>query len=374
MGVLGGLILKPTAEPIMSFQTDLNGTFDPSMTIASGTLKWIIDGEEQITNTPSKVLTGSTVDVEVFANGITDGASVTNTQFQSQNIIGDLDFSYFTLSGSVWFYSNTGVNNVAFSTNANTSNSFQCFTTNLSSLDVSNFTLSGVFFPHANSNLTSVTFSTNANTTTDIRFNGNNITGHLDLSNVTINGTFRADINSNLTSVTFSNGTNVINNLRLNNCNLSSIDLSNVTFSGLFHTFVNPNLTSIIFSTGANTSSDFRIYSCDLSTVDLSNITMSGDWLFFSMSNLVSITMPSYTSSLSNVNGSSCALNLTTVDNIFSSINTFMSANAPTSDLVVTTIAGTSASPTDGAANTDIVNLDSVVYPATAFDFTFSIN
>ena len=67
-------------------------------------------------------------------------------------------------------------------------------------------------------------------------------------------------------------------------------------------------------------------------------------------------------------------MNLTSVDNLYAALNTFMSANAPTNNLDVKTDGGTSSSPTGGASNTDIVNLDTVVYPATAFDFTFAIN
>ena len=161
--------------PIMSFQTNKNGTFNPTMTIAAGTLRWIIDGEEQITNSPSKVLTGSTVDVQVFANDIIDGVEVTSVLFNSQNIIGTLSFNYFTLNGAFRADANPSATNLTFSDNANIATSFLASACNYSSLDLSNVTISGGSVSlQSNLNLASITHSSGANTSSDYRiFNCN---------------------------------------------------------------------------------------------------------------------------------------------------------------------------------------------------------
>ena len=90
--------------------------------------------------------------------------------------------------------------------------------------------------------------------------------------------------------------------------------------------------------------------------------------------NLASIVQPSITTGVPVYDVAGCALPQAEVDEIFSFLNTFFSSNTPIKNLTVRTNGGTNASPTGGAANTDIVNLDTVVYPATAFDFIYSIN
>ena len=226
---------------IMSFQTDKNGTFAPALTIASGILKWVIDGITYITNSPSVALTGSTVDIEVFANTVPLNETIVTVVFNSENIIGDLDFSHFTSIGTQQF----------------------------------NF----------NSDLTNIFFSANVNTIADLR--------------------------------------HVINSI-------TSIDLSNVILSNQYLAFLNSALTSI--------------------------------------------SMPGYTTAVSNIDINGCGLDLTTVNSWLSSLNTFMSSNAPISNLSLNLSGGTNASPTGGASNTDLVNLRDVVYPNAGFTFTATIN
>ncbi|GAI27431.1 unnamed protein product, partial [marine sediment metagenome] len=62
-GLFGAtLISKFSGEaPIMSFQTDKNGTLLLPVTLGSGTLKWLVDGVEYITNSLSVPLIGNTV-------------------------------------------------------------------------------------------------------------------------------------------------------------------------------------------------------------------------------------------------------------------------------------------------------------------------
>jgi hypothetical protein len=68
------------------------------------------------------------------------------------------------------------------------------------------------------------------------------------------------------------------------------------------------------------------------------------------------------------------ALDQTTVDSLFAALNTYFSTHTPTKNLAVSTNGGTSASPTGGSSNTDLVNLRDVIYPAAGFIFTATIN
>ena len=332
MGVLGGLILKPTEQPIMSFRTDKNGIFDPLLATGSGTLKWVIDGITHVTDSPSVELIGDTVDVEVYANGIPEGTTVI-PNFIGQNIIGTLDFSHFVTVSSFRVEINPGLTELIFSSSGNTSSVFFAYSCNL--------------------------------------------TGNLDLSGLVINGNFRVDRNLNLTGITFSPSGNTNSAFFfLNSCNLTgNLDLSGWTLSGTVRLQSNLNLTGITFSLSGNTAVSFNAASCNLTgTLDLSSWTFGGDFGVGINDLLTAITLPSITTGLFLFSARGCALALATVDGIYSMLNTYFSTNTPIKDLDVETQDGTIASPTGGAANTDIVNLDTVVYPATAFDFTFSIN
>ena len=288
MGVLGGLILKPSGGevPIMSFQTNRNGTFNPSMTIASGTLRWVIGGEEFISNSPSKVLTGSTVNVKVFANTVSLGAEVTDVQFGNIGMIGDFSFAHFL-----------------------------------------------------------------------------------------INGNFRLEGNITVESLTFSEFENVITQLRAENNDLSAADLSNVRLNGGLRLQDNNNLASFIPSTEANICSIIVLVSTSLPFIDMSNYKLTALANFSSNPLLTTIIQGGgFGSSLSDYLCEDCALSVTSVNNIFSALNTAMSAVAPTNDLTCDVSGGTSASPTGGSSNTDLVNLRDVVYPNAGFTFTALIN
>lgn len=94
-GLRGGLIATPVYVvngdewPItyyiieITFQTNKNGTFAPSVTMSSGTATWIIDGTEYNTNSPSVALAGSTVDVSL----IVDPTRCTAINMSSQSIL-----------------------------------------------------------------------------------------------------------------------------------------------------------------------------------------------------------------------------------------------------------------------------------------------
>lgn len=449
-------------EPIMSFQTNKNGTFNPIIQTASGTLKWVVDGVEQITNSPSYELIGDTVDVEVYANEVTEFETITSVDFISQNIIGSLDFSWFILNGTLNTYSNAGLTglvfssqsnvitefrtyfcnissldlsnviisggqfrvhsntslssiifknvsqsasgfftvdncnlstldlsnftlsntlrfsdnpltSIIFSSSGNSFTTFEAFNTNLSSVDFSGFATSGILRLQSNTSLSSVTFSTNSNTLSDVDFGNCSSLTALDLSNVSISGTFSA-INSGLTGITFKNVAQTVGTFRVYNCNLTgTLDVSNITFTSEFRTHANSNLSAITFSTNSNNAGIFSVDRCNLNTLDLSNWTVSSR-LVLHTNSLTSLILPNITVGLSEYLVYENSLPLSAIDLIFSSLNTYFSTNTPIKDLTVNTSGGTNASPTGGSSNTDIVNLDTVVYPNAGFDFIYTIN
>lgn len=404
--------------PIMSFQTNKNGEFSPQIEMPSGTLRWVVDGVEQITNTPSYSLVGNTVDVKVYANDVVFGQSVTTVGFNNDAVIGVLDFSFFRLDGSFLIADALGMTGVTFSTFANSCTSLQIVVTGISNLDLSNVAVNGILRYDRNSSLNNISFNPIGNTTTLHRGYNCNLSS-LDLSSFTsITGIFEVYNNPNIPSITLPVAGGNFTSFRVHQLNLSALDLSNYTINGVFYCYLNSNLSSLSFSSSGNSSTTFFAYGCNLSnidlssfstmtnnlflqnnsnlsiltppisasltqfvafgcnftTIDLSNYTLSNKLDLSSNIGLTSFNLPNITSAINTYNISNCALNLTTVDNIFSNINTYMSANAPTNDLTVNTSGGSNAIPTGGAANTDIVNLDTIVYPNAGFNFTALIN
>ena len=324
-------MFKKADVPIMSFQTDKNGTFDPSFTIASGTLKWVIDGITYITNSPSVALTGSTVGVEVFANGIVKGADANSIDFTSDGIIGVLNFSHFITSGSFTVNTNPDCTNIVWSTFANTATSMLVTITGLTTLDWSNVVMTGAPNCQGNSLLTTIIIS--------------------------------------FTSQTWSG-------FRCDSSAVTSLDFSSVTFTGGGSLFINTNpITSIIFKNAAQSLGQFRAQLILAASIDLSNFTITNVILVQVNPNLVNLQSPTiYGTGLSVYTANDCALNLVSVNEIFSTLNIYFSANAPTGNLSVNVGSGTNASPTGGASNTDLVNLRDVVYPNAGFTFTAIIN
>lgn len=228
--------------PIMSFQTDKNGTFNPSLTIPSGTLRWVIDGEEQITNSPSKVLTGSTVNVQVFANDVLQDAACTSNLFQLQNIIGSVSFEYFTKTGTLWAYGNSLLDGFTLSNNVNSSNNCRLHDCNLSSLDFSNTTVIGNFWVYQNPLLSSITFSANPSSSAAFRVFSNNLSS-LNLTSWTMSGNIQVYDNPSLTTFTMPTYTTTLANYWAGSCalNLTTVDL---IFSSL-NTFFSSNAPTV---------------------------------------------------------------------------------------------------------------------------------
>lgn len=228
---------KINDQPVMTFQTNINGTFNPSFFISSGILRWIIDGEEQITNTPSKVLTGSTVDVQVFLNTVSIGDTVENTNFINEGIIGVLDFTWALLSGSCRVSQNTQLTGVLFSGFANTISIFQAFLSGISSL-----------------NFTNVVFSSEVN----------------------------ANSCPNLQTLTFGSSSSTLDNLQLNDCDVSALDLSSITLTDVFSANTNPNLAAIIHGSITTGLATFNVIACALPGTQVDLIFTTQDTFFSS--------------------------------------------------------------------------------------------
>lgn len=326
-GLFGAtLISKFSGEvPIMSFQTNKNGTFNPTMPVASGTLKWIIDGEEQITNTPSKVLIGDIVDVEVFANDVPEGVVLTAPTFNSQNIIGEYSLEYFLINGIV---------------NAST-----------------------------NLLMTSLPYSVFANVSSGVALINTGVTIQ-NFSNVLITGSSSMN-DSELTSVIFKNQSQSFGTLRLQNNNLASLDLSNIIFTGgLLELQGNPLTTLILNNVDAQSLSTINLANNEITSLNLNTYTVESEIRGFLLQNLVNYTPPTdYGLGLTLNAVQTAALNQTSVNLFYTAMDTWYSANVPTANLLAATNLGTSASP-NGAGLAALVNLRDVVYPNAGFTFT----
>lgn len=320
---------RVSETPIMSFQTNKNGTFAPILTGLTGTLRWVVDGSEQITNSPSYSLTGSTVNVEVYANTVVEGEVITSATFNIMGIIGSVSLNYFLCSAATLnFDTNTGLTAILFRDAANTVSSMRAVNCSIDDFDFSKVVITG-----------------------QCRINGNSATAISFKTGSTLN-TFVGHTNS-FTTVSFS-GCTVNAALSLFNC---------------------PNLTSITSGSGG-TVSFVQVQDDDLSTLDMGWLNVTGFIRHENNTSLSAITPPNTISSaFSSWIGSNCALAppATDVDEIFSYLNTYFSSTTPTSDLDVQLQGGTNGSPTGGASNTDIVNLLSV-FTAAGFTFTYNIN
>ena len=84
VGITKGVSLG-VANANIQFDTDLNGTFAPSVVKSGAAATWIIDGVEYNTNTPSVALAGDTVSVELVVD---DPTTVTRFVAVNQGLLG----------------------------------------------------------------------------------------------------------------------------------------------------------------------------------------------------------------------------------------------------------------------------------------------
>jgi hypothetical protein len=369
---------KKIGDLIMTFQTNKSGTFNPSFTLSSGILKWTINGVDYNTNSPSVVLTGTTVTVKVYAGTTVEGVTATDINFISQNIIGALNFSWFTLNGSFNVNTNPNLSGILFSNYNNSSNNFSVFSCPLvTSLNLSAVTLSSSISIYSLSGLTSLTFSS-SNSSTSLRMDGlSNILAldltsfstiqtvyiasntkmaslsfsasakssanmqvlscvaltSLNFSSFTLSGILNVSGNTSLTSITFGSQNNTSSNLNTSGCtSLATLDLSSFTLSGSFNIYNSTALTSLIFKNVAHTCSVFVAYNCRFSTLDLSNHTITGACLLHSNPNLASVNFGTKANVITNLQIHSCALlslslaNSTITNQLYVSNNTALSA------------------------------------------------
>lgn len=364
--------MMKSQQVVMSFKTNKNGTFNPSMTVTSGILKWIINGVEYVTNNPSVALTGETVDVIILSNGVTEGTGLLAAQFYSQNIIGMLDFSFFTLTNVLRTHSNPLLTGLSFRSTPQTIGPCELYSCNLTgNLDLSNLALTGGCLAYLNLNLTSISFKASGNTG-QVRLNNCNLTS-LDLSGWTITTLFYAYSNPNLTSITFSTNANT-GAISVASTKLPALNLTNFRVNGLFEANNCTLLTSITFSSLANVCNTFTAASSALTSIDFTNVQHTGFIRLNGNVNLNSVVMGSITRGVPQLTIQNCAVSTSSVNALLSFLNTYFSANAPTQNLTFTANGGTNGSPTGGVNNVDLINLDTVVFPAAGYDFIYAIN
>lgn len=367
------------APPLLTFQTNKSGTFNPQLPATSGTYIWDYgDGSPlDATNTPNHTYSdSSTKTVIVYQN--TANNIIQGFNFRNQNIIGSMDLSPFAFSLNFLIDTNSGLTGLTFSASGNTANLFRAHSCNISSIDLSGFTISGDIECYSNANLATATFSASGNTTNRFRFENCNLSS-LDVSGFTLAQNFYVNNNSSLSSITFS-GSNSSFDFRINDCNFSSIDVSSFTFAGgNTYFYNNSSLSSITFAASGNASAEFRIDNCNFTTIDVSSFEFRRNIFMFNNSSLSSITWNGtnpITTGLASVRLEGCALSIAEVDEVFSIQDGFFTtggANDPIKNLTTDTSGGTNGIPTGGVSNVNIASLVSK-YTTEGFLYTAIIN
>lgn len=159
-------------------------------------------------------------------------------------------------------------------------------------------------------------------------------------------------------------GGNSITGIDLSNDKITgSIDLSNLTsLATSILLYTNSELTEVINpSTNGNALNSYFSL-CNISpTLDVTGIVnLGGTFSCFSNLNLYNLYLPVINKQFTTFRADVCGLYLESVDAIFSKLNTWYSSHPPTANLTVNTSGGTNSPPTDGASNTDIINLQSI--------------
>lgn len=344
--------------PIMSFQTNKNGTFNPTFgtIVGGGTLRWNINGIDYITNSPSVALTGTTVNVEVYANDVLEGATAQGIQFQSQNIIGALDFTWFTISAIFRHHTNPLLTSVLFRNTAQSTTGYEGFSCNLSYLVLSNIAITTGCSLQSNANLTSLTFKSSGNSGS-VRVNNTKI-ATLDLSGWTISNLVYAYSNTSLTSIIFSSNANV-GALSIANTRIATLNLATFRINGLFESNGNTALTSLSFANLNNILATFTTNGAtSLTSIDFTYTTNTGFIRASGCTSLSSVIWGgSITTGVAEANFLNCALPTAQVDAVYAYFNAYFQTVTPTQSLTIYTSGGTNGSPTGGVNNADILAL-----------------
>lgn len=242
---------------------------------------------------------------------------------------------------------------------------------NFSTLDFTNVALTGGIHANSNANLTSITFKSSGNSG-QVRVNNCNLTS-LNLSGWTITTLLYAYSNTNLATLTLSTNLNT-GALSVASTKIASLNLTYFRINGLFEANNCSLLTSITFSALANVCNTFTCATSALTALDFTNVRHTGFIRLNGNPALSSVIMGTITKGVGQLTVLGCALQTSNVNYLLSFLNTYFSANFPTQNLTFNASGGTNGSPTGGASNVDLVNLDTVVFPATAFDFIYAIN
>lgn len=283
-------------SPVLTFQTNKNGTFDPSLTtLDTSVATWSVEGlGSQTSNNPVFTLDGSlrTVTIE-----IADFAQINTINWSSQDIVGQLDLQLLTncVAFNLNFNSNLiSILNPVNSENTTTYIANQCNLLNV--LDLTSFSnFGGNFSVRDNPNLTGILHSASTNNFTAYRAYNCNLNGTLNISMLSgLGNAFEVYNNPNLTGILNPTSTNIINTYSVYNCNLNgTLDISTLNIANYFRADNNQNLTAILNPTNSNSFVLYFAYNCNLSSWDGSGLTgLSGTLRLRENQNLTNVILP----------------------------------------------------------------------------------
>ena len=320
----------------------------------------------------------------VFPN---NSNTITNFTLASNDLfIADLS-SLTGLGGGMDFQNNHHLTQIINpSSNTLVSNYFADYCDLTGTLDMTGFKrLGGYLTFYSNPHLTQIINPPSSELITAYYAYECDLTGTLDLSRLTgFGGGCGISLSNNphLTGVKNSSSNGNISNYAVNNCNITgTLDVSGYTDLGgnSFHAEQNPLLTKILNPTSSQPWWLYVVNNCDL-TGDLDISGYSGGISNFEAlgnAHLTSITLPATITrniyDLYIFDAEDCSLNLASVDNILAKYNAHFSSLAPTRNFQLNLHKGHSSWPTNGYANSDIVNLYSV-FATAGHDVSININ
>ena len=388
-------ILSSTYQPTISISVDgsliltfiteaSTNAFDPAFTVGSGILNWNLgDASTSVDgNAFSHTYAGGGNKTVKVYQGTTDGSTDVDTiNMPSDDLVGTLDVSGLTgLGGAFYVYGNSNLTSILNPTSSETFSYYYAYNCDLTGvLDCSGLTgLGGNFRVNSNPNLTSILNPDSSQAFTYYYAYECDLTGVLDVSGLTgLGGSFQVRNNGNLTQILNPESSEVFTGYAAYGCDLTGVlDVSGLSgLGGTFSANNNSNLTSILNPTSSEIFSVYYANNCDLTGVlDVSGLTNLGG-IFYAQnnSNLEDILLPTISQQFTLFDADDCSLGLYTVDDIFSKMNTWYTANAPTAALTIDLGGGTNMPPTDGASNADILNLE-IIFDGASKALTITIN
>lgn len=211
----------------------VNGVFDPSIVNSDGLGVWDLGDGSPIIETDAVSYSGYTDSSEkTFCVSVNDVEAVTEIDFISIEMVGNVDISRFT---------------------------------KLTKIEM-----------RSNSELTGITNPINSEAITNYSFYDCNLTGVLDVSMLTgLGGVFDVHNNPLLTSITNPTSSEIFTIYWAYDCNLTgTLDLSGLTgLGGVFIVRGNPLLTAVINPTTSQTFTSYHVYNCAVSFIDFTTMT-----------------------------------------------------------------------------------------------------